>query len=150
MKRTAFLLTESHIVFKVVCFCIALVFLMACNNHGDRENGFSEISEKSDGELVKNIRQIGEELAERVGPLGNDVKKSAGEQLEKLFAVEYKIVEFASDSSRQRLEHQLNVLGKDRWDCFSIRSENMRIRAYCKRLPRGYIPYLIKMGLVIQ
>jgi hypothetical protein len=149
MKR-AFLVTGSHVVFKFLFFCVALVFLIACNDRGDRGTSFSEISDQSDGELVKNIREIGEELAERVGPFGNDVKKSASEQLEKLFSVEYRIVEFDSDLSRQKLEQQLNILGKDRWDCFNIRSEDMRIRAYCKRLPRGYLPYLIKMGLVMH
>lgn len=128
---------------------VLLALLAACADRGQEGDDSNGGQDESTVELRESLREIQQAIAERVGPLSDDVKRSANEQFEKLFAIEYKVIEFDADLSRQSLEQKLNELGKDRWDCFNMKSQGDYVRAYCKRLPRGYMQYLIKMGWII-
>lgn len=135
-------------------FIRAVVLLSSCfvvtacqgavNGEGDQKSDEVATAESGGG-----LSEIQRSIRERISPLGNEVKRSASEELEKLFAVEYKVVEYDQTVSHQEFENQLNLLGKERWDCFHVESLDDTIRVWCKRRPRSYLQHISKLGWLL-
>ena len=72
---------------------------------------------------------------------GQQVTKATTQELEKLYNVEYKVVEIShTDSSA--IEAKLATLGQDRWECFFIEPVNGGNRFYFKRSPKTLLRYI--------
>ena len=78
---------------------------------------------------------------DRVLENGQQVSKATSEEIEKLFSVEYRVVEFTSSDAKD-IELKLAELGRDRWDCFFIEPFNGTKRFYFKRSPRTLLRYI--------
>ena len=72
------------------------------------------------------------------------------EEIKKLSQLEYKSLTFPVDTSPQKMEEELNTLGKDRWDCRSIfprprtAPEKPEIVVVCQRTPETVLRYVPK------
>lgn len=75
------------------------------------------------------------------------------EEIKKLSQLEYKSLTFPMDTPPQKMEEELNTLGKDRWDCRSIfprprtAPEKPEIVVICQRTPETVLRYVPK-GLI--
>jgi hypothetical protein len=73
---------------------------------------------------------------------GQSLQKRTQEEVEKLFRWEYRVAELPVNSGAKELEHSLNNLGSDGWECFHLEVATDHLRALCKRRPRGALAYL--------
>ena len=73
-----------------------------------------------------------------------DLKAPVGEY-KRLFRVEYGVFSFAASLSSAELAAELNKLGEERWDCFSVErvpADGTNLRVVCKRAPESVFRYL--------
>lgn len=83
---------------------------------------------------------------QRLSPGGeDDLQKSAGEEVEKLFTFQYKIFELKRSGTPEQMESELNAAGQEGWECFDTNVEKDLIQFFCKRRPKTYLRYLPKM-----
>lgn len=75
---------------------------------------------------------------------GQSVSKATTDEIEKLFKVEYKVIEIAHSSS-DTIELKLAQLGSERWECFFIEPINGANRYYFKRSPKTFLRYIPRM-----
>jgi len=70
-------------------------------------------------------------------------------EVKKLRQVEYKVLKLPTTSTA-KLEHTLNALGQDRWNCFNSQILNAELIVLCKRpveTPLRYLPKALHQGL---
>ena len=85
-------------------------------------------------------------MQKAVEPYASPIQSTAVESVQKMFAIEYRVVEVVHEESADALEMQLKVLGVNRWDCSPMPSTATHIRFLCKRLP--LTPYLKGISLL--
>ena len=100
-------------------------------------------------EAEKTIDQ-GYELAKQgiqsVGPQAEQATNLANEQIESLYRQEYLVRDFDSSVSAETMQKELNKIGAERWQCFSIQTrEDDTTRVTCSRLPISYLRYLLRI-----
>lgn len=95
---------------------------------------------------VEDARLAMERAREKFKEISQDPQtKQALEEVEKLFQLEYRVVEFAVDKSSADIEKELAQLGQQRWDCFNAVPLASKTLIYCKRRPTSYLRYLEKL-----
>ncbi len=85
-------------------------------------------------------------VQEAVQPYASPLQDTATASVQKLSAIDYRVVEIPHQSSVEALELALNQLGTERWDCSSMPPSNTNLRFLCKRLPMN--AYLKAFSLV--
>lgn len=75
-------------------------------------------------------------------PSKDKVSGLAGDEIEKLHALEYRVEEIPWSSEIDELNQRLAELGRDRWDCFHLERAFDVNRIYCKRRPKSYLRYI--------
>ena len=74
-----------------------------------------------------------------VEPYSSPVKDTAVESMQKMVAIDYKIIEINSDEAINSIEARLTELGIERWDCSPMPASNeFVIRFICKRFPLNF------------
>ncbi|MBX7138192.1 MAG: hypothetical protein K1X83_09420 [Oligoflexia bacterium] len=82
---------------------------------------------------------------EGITPDTTDLQRSTSEEINKIFVIEYKVVELSASASANEIEKVLNELGSQRWECFDTATTDTGIRLMLKRpakTPLRYIPRL--------
>lgn len=89
-------------------------------------------------------RAIGHAQAqlERLKPAALEVPARAGDELEKMYAIEYRVIPIEPDEPSNALEARLNALGKERWECVFAPPSPAGNRLLCRRLPLSYLRLL--------
>lgn len=70
-----------------------------------------------------------------VEPYTAPVKDTAVESMQKIVSIDYKIIEVATDEPSSKLEARLRELGRERWDCSPMPTNEFVTRFLCKRFP---------------
>jgi hypothetical protein len=96
-------------------------------------------------ELERAIEHAQTQL-ERIKPQALEVPALAGEQLEKLYAIEYRVVSLGLTESSAELEKRLTALGKERWECQLAPQSAEGPRLVCRRLPLSYLKLLAQVA----
>lgn len=108
--------------------------------------------DKTAKQVSELARQLNEQLETHSSKLGDLIpsqdqfKKSSIEEIQRVFAVEYLVVELKSDINLGDLQNKLSEMGKERWDCFSQISSQEHLRLLCKRRPISALRTLIGVG----
>lgn len=146
---------------------IALMILILLTACGQEPNEASKNSQQSDkpvkgkleavkeiGKTVKDtvtttadqaVKQV-DKVVEGLKSAPEDIKSMAEGEVEKLFALEYKVFELETlATSAADLEKKLIELGKERWDCFHTQQHQTKTFFLCKRYPKTYLRYLPRM-----
>ncbi len=108
---------------------LALIFLISCDHSSDKV-----------AELTKELQRS----VEKLSPKTDEVQNMASEEVDKLMSFEYQVFELPPESSTAVLNGKLNMLGRERWECFDVESDEEQIRIYCKRRPKTYLRYLLR------
>lgn len=95
-------------------------------------------------EGAKDTIRAAKDSWDALGPEQEKAAALAKEELDKLFRIEYKIVDFEISVSRELMETELQSLGHDRWDCAPFPGSEKQIRFVCKRLPQSYLRLLLR------
>ena len=97
-------------------------------------------------QTVEDARLMLERAKEKFKELSADPHtKKALDEVEKMFRLEYKVIEFEKEEKTTILEQQLENLGSERWDCSSLSDSGSKTRLLCKRHPQSYLQYLQKL-----
>ena len=131
------LLPSLMCIFLFLCLCL----LSSCDGNSETEKKVDRVASQIGNQIVDQTNRLGELI-----PSKDEIKKSSNEQIEKTFAIEYRVVDIKADSSAEQTQTLLNDLGKERWDCFSITSEKEGSRLLCKRRPLSALRALIGAG----
>jgi hypothetical protein len=68
----------------------------------------------------------------------------AGQEIEKLFAFEYRVQEIPMPSPAAEIEKVMARMGQDRWECFHVESNFEALLLFCKRRPRSYLRFFMR------
>lgn len=113
-----------------------LIFLSTCqSNSQDKE---LEILAK---DFKKGLEQATEKI-NQLAPSQQQLKQSTVGEVEKLFSLEYRVIDIDRDVPAAEIEARLAALGRDRWDCFHIEPTAGSLRLFCKRRPQSYLRYI--------
>lgn len=120
-------------LFRSVCYTVTFLSLSSCDWWKGR---YVDVADGLD--MVKN----------EVNQIVSDPQRSV-EEVKKLGQFEYRIVELELSTSSVALEKELNVLGKERWDCHILNSAAQEsyasnLRLLCKRQPFTPLRYFVK------
>jgi hypothetical protein len=85
-------------------------------------------------------------VQDAVQPYASPLQDTATASVQKLIAIDYRLVEIPHETSIETIELTLNQLGTERWDCSSMPPSNTSLRFLCKRLPMN--AYLKAFSLV--
>jgi hypothetical protein len=66
-------------------------------------------------------------------------------EVEKLFQIDYRVLEISRFASPTELEATLKKMGEERWDCFETIEGATTTQILCKRVPPSYLRYLRQM-----
>ncbi len=122
------------------CLCTLLglcILLSGCD---------PDTKEPSLDSLAQNVGKIlgaAKDGAEQLAPHGKKLTDNTLDEVEKLSALEYKVKDLDASSSARQIQAELELLGKDRWDCYQISHLQDVTRLYCKRMPKSYLRYLL-------
>lgn len=95
-----------------------------------------------------------EELQRQILELSQSAARSAKnldlsqpiDEVKKLSQIEYGVFSFPIEKTNEQLAEELNRLGEQRWDCFSLQREEResekKLTAYCKRRPEGVLRFI--------
>jgi hypothetical protein len=118
--------TIKRVIFLIVSF-YCLYTISGCR---------SSTQEQS---FVDELKNSAKSLSTKIEEESTKLQNTATEELKGLFAVEYKVVDLPSNSSREQIEKELTTLGEERWNCSYVDKENGGTRLLCKRLPPSYL-----------
>ena len=95
--------------------------------------------------VIDSLQRTAADLKESTKGYSNKAQTMAEGEIQKLFKIEYKIIQIDSSMPKEELETKLATLGADRWDCSPFRAES-GVQFVCKRLPISYLkllPYVL-------
>jgi hypothetical protein len=92
--------------------------------------------------LQESISGVSQDVLTALGPHAEALKNLSTDEVMKLFRWTYRVEEFAPSFTAAALEDELNRLGKENWECFSIVSSPSGIRVTCKKRPMSAVNYL--------
>jgi len=95
--------------------------------------------------IKKELKKSLKEAKVAIDELGGDKFEATSEELEKLFAFEYKVFEADTKLGTGEMERVLGAFGKERWECFHAEKEQNKLRFFCKRRPKSYLRYIPKI-----
>lgn len=130
----AFMRTRSVLVF--LALFLFQCFLAGCSGES-KDSNTSTLDEISKA-LQYGIDE-GSKALEKVKPEADRYQGMANDEVEKLFTLEYRVVEAPRSMSSAELEVFMNQLGQERWECFHIEELTEKYRIYCNRKPRTYL-----------
>jgi hypothetical protein len=90
------------------------------------------------------IKETAREGLKKLDPDSPEAKL-AREEIEKLFQIEYRVLEFDGKAGAGEMEAALGKLGQERWDCFSIVPTGNKVKVFCKRLPMSYLRHATRL-----
>jgi hypothetical protein len=111
--------------------CCALTFILA----------FSGCQQTPTKESLSDTFEGLRETLDPAAISGEKIQDMATQEFEKLFTLEYRVVDMDSSLSGDQQEALLMQLGRDRWDCFHITPQEFGLRVFCKRQPKSYLRY---------
>lgn len=138
-----------------ISLMLLLIFLsVSCG--GDPQT--TKEMEQAAAELRAAATDAGKELATAVGSglqsakrelsamrVGDQqVSELAEGELERLFTIEYQVLELSASAELSAVQEALTTAGRDRWDCYHQERVGDKQRIYCKRQAKSYLRYIAR------
>ena len=115
-------------------FYTALLLLLAGCDSGSSSRAVNDIHSTLSS-LAKKV--------DEVAPSPKDLGSMTSEQINKLFAIEYRILTIEGELAPDKLQSVLSAAGKERWDCYNVQQAKGGTHVFCKRLPLPYLRYAL-------
>ena len=147
-----------------VAFCAFLLGFLACNEsngNGDPLNSLNPAANSVPGTKTEQLQALLEQMQvsvsdaskgaiELLGPHAKTLGNLSSEELSKLFAWRYKVVDLAATTGPEEMERTLGELGAENWECFSILQLTDKIRVSCRKRPASALGYLKHLQSIAQ
>ena len=129
---------------------VVIISLLGCreqqNEEAKRPSSHSAVpaveTAESEVSVISNaldaIKNGASKVHEAVEPYASPVKDTAVDSMQKIVAIDYKIIEIDSDEPINEIEARLTALGLERWDCSPMPSNEFVTRFICKRFPLNF------------
>ena len=104
--------------------------------------GCDQINGDSVDHVTSELKRTLEDAKKGVAELTPGLKNVTTEELGKIFSFEYKILDIKDDPLAAEIEATLNVLGRERWECFAVQPVGSGIRLFLRRRPASYLQYI--------
>lgn len=96
-------------------------------------------------ELTSTLSSALNKTTDRVrelSPRADELKGMTTDEVNKLFAFEYRVQELPVTSTASEIEQAIAALGNERWECFDVESRKETLLIFCKRRPQTYLRYI--------
>lgn len=96
-------------------------------------------------ELTSTLSSALNQTTDRVremSPSADELKGMTTDEVNKLFAFEYRVQELPVTSTASEIERAIAALGDERWECFDVESRKETLLIFCKRRPQTYLRYI--------
>lgn len=127
---------------KITALTCLTVAILGCQRH-----------EASTTEAVNQLRTAIAAAQQKLAdltPNRDDLSTATSREIEKLVAVEYRVVVLDGGIESGELERKLNELGKDRWECFAGGATPPGgLRFICRRWPLSYLKVIAQMAQIM-
>jgi hypothetical protein len=147
-------MTSNHNLFRPL-YLNSLAVVLIISLLGCREEQAEEVTapathsevpavEKAESEdsVISNaldaLKNGASKVHEVVEPYASPMKDTAVDSMQKVVAIDYKIIEIDSDDPIPAIEARLAALGRERWDCSPMPSNEFVSRFLCKRFPLNF------------
>ncbi|NMC63988.1 MAG: hypothetical protein GYA55_12565 [SAR324 cluster bacterium] len=114
---------------------LSLFLLSACSDP-EQQQKLDETLQS----IQRTISEAGSKIKE-IAPDKREVGSLAEDEVKKLSAIEYNVVEFDEMMSPAEMKNALTRLGADRWQCSNMVAVRGKIRVFCTRRPESYLRY---------
>ncbi len=130
--------TLAEVKFKAMksLLVFIIVILAGCEQSNQNSEALNEV--------MRSVRQLQESVTGNIAPAAKDIQSAASTEVDKLFAIEYKVLELPFAVAGAEMEKQISALGADRWNCFSIIPRDQSIIVTCQRRPMSYLRYALR------
>ncbi|MBX7144605.1 MAG: hypothetical protein K1X79_09160 [Oligoflexia bacterium] len=118
-----------------VYLIVALLSLCGCDDPK---------SSQAVDDLKRSVKEIQDSVTGSIAPAAREVQNLASGEVDKLFSIEYKVVQIPDNAPANTLEVTLAQLGADRWECFSILERAGATVISCHRRPTSYLRWVLK------
>lgn len=95
-------------------------------------------------DLKRSVKDLQNSVSGSIAPAAREVQNLASGEVDKLFSIEYKVVQIPNDAPVNTLEVTLAQLGADRWECFSMLERAGATVISCHRRPTSYLRWVLK------
>lgn len=126
----------------ILLVTILVILFSGCDSENSQK--FDELTKEVQSGVSKTIKDLGDYSQ------NSEIGKLSQEQVENLFRIEYKILEFTDSASQQQIEGVMQMAGNDRWDCFSVEKAFDKTRIYCKRRPTSVLRYFPMLSFLLN
>ena len=140
---TALLRFCSMTWLRLFCLCL-LCPLFGCDGKSETEKKVGRVASQISDEFADQTNKLGKLI-----PSSDEIKKSSNEEIERAFAIEYRVVEVKTDLTADQTQSLLAELGKERWDCNLMIAKAESSRLLCKRRPLSTLRTLIDAGGIL-
>jgi len=129
-------MAKKRLISQLNFFFLIGSLMLGCQD-SDPRSKVDQISDELDRVISDAKERIGQ-----IAPSKEKVKESTTGEVEKLFTIEYKIVEVEKELPTADLERKLQELGLERWECFKIDKTETNLRLFLKRPAKTYLRYI--------
>ncbi|GEM_PF-2898923 len=133
---------KSNFIIKLTVYILFVLLISSCDKLKVSETSSKEVEKKVSEAISKAKGLFSEFDLESAKDI--PLQKMAQDEVDKLFSVEYKVIEIDDVGDMAHINAVLNKAGKDRWDCFSSEHVQKKYRFFCKRRPQSYLRYFTR------
>jgi hypothetical protein len=133
-------LTANSIARLLRLAVLLLLFPLASCDQVDNETVDKLASDLQ--KTLDDVKRGVDQLTPHVESAASNAGTTTSEEFRKLFIFEYKVMEIKHSVSVPELEATLNVLGRERWECYTVQSTSDGLRLFLKRRPESYFRYV--------
>lgn len=120
---------------KLFLACLSL-FCLSCDQIENRQ---------TDNILADMKKKVDQLQSQIMNPDYKKFQTLAQGEVDAMFKLEYRVIEFDRNLPASELETELKKVGAERWDCFHSAERYDKLAFFCKRQPLSYIKFMAQM-----
>lgn len=120
-------------------------YLIVCIVLGFAFFGCDQANQENIDRVRDTLNQQLADAQKKVSEITKSTSTMTSEEVEKLFTLEYKVVELPQDMPAPEMEQKLSTLGQQRWECRSVVPNGAKLQIFCSRRPETYLRYIPRM-----
>jgi hypothetical protein len=93
-------------------------------------------------QVVQALQDAASGAVDSLPPEARDLKDKTVAEVEKMFQVEYLVIDYDSVLEASEMQRQLGLRGAEGWECFAVTPIGDKLRVTCKKRPKGVMRYL--------
>jgi hypothetical protein len=125
---------------------LLISFVSGCKLGSDRADSSSSAAPRATrspfNQVVQALQDTAHGAASALPPEAHDLTNKTVAEVEKMFQVEYLVVDYDALLDASEMQRQLALRGAEGWECFAVTPIGAKLRVTCKKRPKGVMRYL--------